>query len=80
MKFIAALNAINGQVWAFLILITGCAAVLSFHKAGIDIGIAAGVIGVAGNMFTSHATPAKGTAEVNATIAAPTAPVAPAQP
>ena len=52
MKFVAALNSINAQVWAFLILVIGCAAVLSFHKAGIDIGIAAGIIGAAVNMFT----------------------------
>ena len=39
MKFIATLNSINPQVWAFLILLTGCIAVLTFHKAGIDIGI-----------------------------------------
>lgn len=53
MKLVAALNAINAQVWAFLIVLIGCAAVLSFHKAGVDIGIAAGIIGAGVNMFTS---------------------------
>jgi hypothetical protein len=53
MKLILALNSINPQVWAFLILLTGCVAVLTFHKAGIDIGIAAGIIGAGVQMFTS---------------------------
>ena len=57
MKFIAALNAINSQVWAFLILVTGVGAVLAFHKAGIAIDIAAGVIGAAVNMFNSLIKP-----------------------
>jgi len=53
MKFVIALNSISPQVWAFLILLTGCAAVLTFHKSGIDIGIAAGIIGAGVQMFTS---------------------------
>jgi multisubunit Na+/H+ antiporter MnhC subunit len=53
---IGALNAIGSQVWAFLLLICGCAAVLCFHRAGIDIGIAAGIIGAAVNMFQSQAS------------------------
>ncbi len=53
MKFIQAINSINSQVWAFLVLIVGCAAVISFHKSGIDIGIGAGIIGAGVNMFTS---------------------------
>ena len=55
MKLIASLNAINSQVWAFLIVLVGCAAVISFHKAGIDIGIAAGIIGAGVNMFSAIA-------------------------
>lgn len=54
MKFIAALNAINPQVWAFLILVTGCGSVLIFHRNGIDIGIAAGIIGAGVQMFTTN--------------------------
>jgi hypothetical protein len=53
MKFIAALNAVNSQVWAFLVISIGGAFVLAFHKAGIDVGIAAGIIGAGVNMFTS---------------------------
>jgi len=55
--FIGSLNAINSQVWAFLILASGIAAVLLFHKAGIAIDIAAGVIGAAVNMFNSLIKP-----------------------
>jgi hypothetical protein len=51
MRFIQAFNSINSQVWAFLVLLTGCVSVVVFHKAGIDIGIAAGIIGVGANMF-----------------------------
>lgn len=53
MRFVQALNSINSQVWAFLVVLVGCAAAISFHKAGIDIGIAAGIIGAGVNMFTS---------------------------
>lgn len=52
MNLIKALNSINSQVWAFLVLGMGCAFVLAFHKAGIDIGIGAGIIGTALGMFT----------------------------
>lgn len=51
-KFVTALNSVAPPVWAFAILLVGCAAVLMFHKAGVDIGIAAGIIGAAVNMFT----------------------------
>ena len=44
MKLIAALNSINSQVWAFLVIVTGGGFVLGFHKAGIAIDIAAGDI------------------------------------
>lgn len=53
MRFIAAINAIGSQVWAFLILMTGIGAALLFHRAGLDIGIAAGIIGAGVNMFNS---------------------------
>ena len=53
MKLIAALNSINSQVWAFLVIVTGGGFVLGFHKAGIAIDIAAGVIGAGVQMFTS---------------------------
>lgn len=53
MRLVIALNSVNSQVWAFLIVLTGCVFVLAFHRAGIDIGIAAGIIGVGANMFTS---------------------------
>jgi hypothetical protein len=52
-KLVSALNSINSQVWAFLVIGTGGAFVLAFHKAGIDIGIAAGVMGAGVQMFTS---------------------------
>ena len=89
MKFIAALNAINAQVWAFLILVTGCVAVLLFHKAGIAIDIAAGIIGAGVNMFTGMGkgqspTPVAGVAEstttVTSTIPPPTQVAPPPQP
>jgi hypothetical protein len=57
MGFINALNAVSSQVWAFLILIIGGVMVLAFHKAGIAIDIAAGVIGAAVNMFNSLIKP-----------------------
>ena len=53
MKFIAALNSINSQVWAFLVILSGGAFVIFFHKSGIDVGIAAGVMGAGVQMFTS---------------------------
>ena len=53
MRLILAINSINSQVWAFLVVLVGCAAVISFHKAGIDVGIAAGIIGAGVNMFTT---------------------------
>jgi hypothetical protein len=58
MGLVAALNAINSQVWAFLILALGLGAALAFHKAGIAIDIAAGVVGAAVNMFNSLIKPA----------------------
>jgi len=70
MRFVQAVNSLGPQVWAFLILIVGCAAVLSFHKAGIDIGIAAGIIGAAVNMFTGIAR----------AVEHPSTPAEPAQP
>jgi TRAP-type mannitol/chloroaromatic compound transport system permease large subunit len=51
MKLVNALNAINSQVWAFLMLASGIFAVWLFHKYGIEIGIAAGIIGAGTNMF-----------------------------
>lgn len=57
MGFVNALNAVSSQVWAFLILLIGGAMVLAFHKAGIAIDIAAGVIGAAVNMFNSLIKP-----------------------
>jgi hypothetical protein len=53
MKFIAALNSINSQVWAFLVILSGGGFVLMFHRSGIDVGIAAGVMGAGVQMFTS---------------------------
>lgn len=52
MKFISAINSISPQVWAVIVLLIGCIAVGMFHRLGIDIGIAAGIIGTALNMFT----------------------------
>jgi hypothetical protein len=52
-SFIESINSINSQVWAFLILLTGGAMVVVFHKSGLDIGIAAGVIGAAVQLFQS---------------------------
>jgi len=87
MRFVNAINALNPQFWAFMILITGVFAVWLFHAWGIEIGIAAGIIGVAGNMFNSFLKPAPpaGTStshlEVDSTPAAiPQQPVGLAQP
>lgn len=55
MKFIAALNSINSQVWAFLIVLVGSVDVYFFHTAGIDVAIAAGIIGAGVNMFSQIA-------------------------
>lgn len=52
MRLIQALNSINSQVWAFLIVLVGSVDVWLFHQAGIDIAIAAGIIGAGVNMFT----------------------------
>jgi hypothetical protein len=57
MGLVNALNAISSQVWAFLILVIGGVMVLAFHKSGIAIDIAAGVIGAAVNMFNSLIKP-----------------------
>lgn len=53
MKMIAALNAINSQVWGFLLILTGGAFMFVFHKNNIDVGVAAGVMGAGGNMLSS---------------------------
>jgi hypothetical protein len=83
MKFIAALNAINSQVWAFLMLLTGVGAVYLFHKEGLDIGIAAGVMGAAVNMFQSIAkaqSPTPGIAESTTTVTSTIPPPSPTPP
>ena len=54
-RLVAALNSITTQAWAYLILLTGIASALLFHRAGIAVDIAAGVIGTAINMFTAQA-------------------------
>ncbi len=53
MKFIAALNSINSQVWAFLVILSGGGFIIAFHHSGIDVGIAAGVMGAGVQMFTT---------------------------
>jgi hypothetical protein len=76
MKLIAALNSINSQVWAFLVIMSGGAFILAFHKAGIDVGIAAGVMGAGVQMFTSsmkHQLPVDPPA--NPTPATPASPI-----
>lgn len=78
--FIASLNTINSQVWAFLILVTGVITAITFHKAGIAVDIAAGVIGAAVNMFNSLIKPqAPGTQhlEVDSTATPPAGPLPP---
>jgi len=80
-QFIAALNTINSQVWAFLILTTGVTTAILFHRAGIAVDIAAGVIGAAVNMFNSLIKPtAPGTQhlEVDSSTIPPTPPMTPA--
>ena len=52
-KLVSALNSINSQVWAFLVILTGGGFTLLFHQHGIDVGIVAGVMGAGVNMFTS---------------------------
>ncbi len=57
-RIVAALNSITTQAWAFLILLIGVGACVWFHKAGLEIGIAAGIIGTALNMFQGQSKPA----------------------
>lgn len=57
-QFLATLNTINSQVWAAIILWTGIVTALLFHRAGIAVDIAAGVVGAAVNMFNSLIKPA----------------------
>ena len=54
-RLVAAINGITTQVWAFFILITGVFAVVLFHREGVAIDIAAGIIGAGVNMFTGQA-------------------------
>ena len=54
-RLVAAINGITTQVWAFFILVTGVVAVILFHREGIAIDIAAGIIGAGVNMFTGQA-------------------------
>lgn len=49
--FIEALNSVNSQVWAFFMLCAGGVMVVVFHRNGIAIDIAAGVIGAAVQLF-----------------------------
>ena len=57
-QFLATLNTINSQVWAAIILWTVIMTALLFHRAGIAVDIAAGVVGAAVNMFNSLIKPA----------------------
>lgn len=69
-RLVAALNSITTQAWAFVILLIGVGSCIWFHRTGLDIGIAAGVIGTALNMFqaqTKNPEP-KSPAPVNAPI------------
>ncbi len=77
MGLVNALNAVSSQVWAFFILIVGGLMVVIFHRQGIAIDIAAGVIGAAVNMFNSlikPQQPGSSHLEVNTTTTPPGAP------
>lgn len=54
MRFVAALNTIGSQPWAFALVVIGIITIIVSHKNGIDIGIGSGIIGAGVNMFTSH--------------------------
>jgi uncharacterized MnhB-related membrane protein len=51
-----ALNSINSQVIAVIVLLIGCTMVVVCKRNGIDPTIAGGVIGVASNMLTNMFT------------------------
>ena len=55
LTLVKAINEITTQVWAFMILCCGILAAVWFHKSGLDVGIAAGIIGAGINMFQSQA-------------------------
>lgn len=89
-SLIDSLNSINSQVWAFLILLSGGVMVVVFKRNGLDVGIAAGVIGAAVQLFQSTtktqtldaSKPIITTPETpqGAVLPVPTQPVDPAKP
>lgn len=56
MGFVTAINALTSQAWAFLIMLLGVAAAIVFHRIGLAMDIAAGIIGAGVNMFTAQAS------------------------
>lgn len=60
-RFISAINAIGSQPWAFLLVLLGVISVVVFHRNGLDVAIAAGIIGAGVNMFTGKSPASPGT-------------------
>lgn len=49
-----AINALETQFWAIIVLIIGCGMLIGTKHFGIDTTVAGGVIGVASNMLTGQ--------------------------
>jgi len=54
MGTVAAINAIDTQCWAIVVLIIGCTMLAFCKHWAIDTTVAGGVIGVASNMLTGQ--------------------------
>jgi hypothetical protein len=54
MGTVSAINALDTQFWAIIVLCIGCAMLIGTKHWGIDTTVAGGVIGVASNMLTGQ--------------------------
>ena|SRR5271155_4468935 len=51
---VTAINTLETQFWAIIVLAIGCAMLIGTKHFGIDTTVAGGVIGVASNMLTGQ--------------------------
>lgn len=54
MGIVLAVNELETQFWAIVVLAIGCGMLVETKRTGIDTTVAGGVIGVASNMLTGQ--------------------------
>lgn len=64
-NLIAAINSIESQPWAFMVLIIGCVFLIACRHYNEDTNIASGIIGCATGMFSSQMKQAINAQHVN---------------